>query len=372
MASLSSLFGQKAAIGALRKALDSNCLPGAYLFVGALGVGKGALAQAFAQAVACLEPRRNPFDSCGVCDSCRRAEAGTQPEIVTILPAGEQTQIWQFWERDNRPASGALSRTLSYAPSIGRRRVYIIARAETLTEAAANSLLKVLEEPPSYVQFVLLAPNSASLLPTIVSRCQMIRLSPVPVEELSNYLHDSLGVEAERAGMLAAYAEGRVGQAVRMARTPLVGEEIGRILDLAESIPEAPRVRALRLAEQMRKLATQTKALVGEEATASVDGSEEGETAGSAKEKTSRRQLAAVFDLLLTFYRDLLTLSVSGPETKRLVNRERVTKLYRLACTSEPERWVQCLDALLLARRRLDANANIALVTEVLAMSLVR
>ncbi len=366
MPTLSSLFGQEAALGALRKALEAEQLPGTYLFVGPAGVGKGALARAFAQAVACLTPRRLPFDSCGTCDSCRRAEAGTQPEIVSIFPAGEQMQIWQFWDRDNKP-QGILSHTLNFAPQIGKRRVYILEQAETLNESAANSLLKVLEEPPPYALFVLLASHPSRVLPTIVSRSQTIRLRPAPTGELAAYLQRGGDVEPARAAMIAAYAEGRVGQAVHIAREPRIGEEIGRVLDFAEQLPKAPRVRALKIAEQMRKLAAQTKALVGEDASAG-DG-EDGD-GGSPKERAGRKQQAAVFDLLVAFYRDLLTLR-AGSAPSHVVNQDRVDALARLSKSGDPARWMRCLDALLLARRRLDANANVTLVTEVLAMTLV-
>jgi len=371
MPTFSSLFNQEAAIGALRRALESECLPGAYLFIGPAGVGKGTLARTLAQAAACMNPVRDPFDACGVCESCRRAEAGTQPEILTFFPAGEQMQIWQFWERENRPQSGVLTRTLPYAPAIGRRRVYILENADTLNESAANSLLKVLEEPPPYALFILLAPHPARVLPTIVSRCQMVRVQAVPVEALTAYLQETVGLEPDRAALLAAYAEGRAGQALQFAQNPVVAEEITRVLDFAETLPEAPRVRALRLAEQMRKLAGQIKALAGEESEA-APAVEEGETGAAApKERAGRRQLAALFDLLVAFYRDLLALRVGGDGAQNVIHRERLSKLSRLAQAGTPDRWMRCLDALLLARRRLDANANIALITEVLAMTLV-
>ncbi len=368
MPSLSKLFGHTSARLMLQRALESGNLPGTYLFAGNNGVGKGALAQAFAQAAACLNPKREPFDSCGVCVSCREALRGHNPEIVTLSPAGEQMQIWQFWDRDNHPP-GVLTHTLPYAPSLGKKRVYIIERAEALNESAANSLLKVLEEPPEYALFILLAAHTARVLPTIVSRCQTVRLFASPIEELGEYLKSSLGVEANRAESLAAYAEGRVGQAIRMAQHPEVGAEIERILDFAEGLPVAPRVRALRLAEQLRKLSGQVKALSGEDSAAESEksGSEEG-----AKERVGRRQLATIFDILIAFYRDLLTLSVGGEAMKRVVNRDRLTKLSLLAQEGSPERWISCLDSILLARRWLDANANIAMLTETLTMRLLR
>jgi DNA polymerase III subunit delta' len=370
MARLESLFGQDTAVRALRRALESDCMPGAYLIVGQEGTGKSAVAAAFAQAAACLSPALSPFDSCGRCESCRRAEAASNPDILTIKPAGEQLQIWQLWDRQGRAAPGVLSRTLAYAPVVGKRRVYIIERADRLTESAANSLLKVLEEPPPYALFLLLAPHPARVLPTILSRSQVVRLRAVPVADLAQYLQETFGLEAESAAAAAAYAEGRVGQAITMAGTPAVGEEIARVLDFAESLPQAPAYRALRAAEQMRKLAAQTKALLGEEPAGAADAADADAEPTAAKEKTGRRQFAAVIDLLVTFYRDLLALRVGGT-AEALVHRNRAAALERLADLGRPERWTGCLDALLLARRRLDANANTSLVTEILLMKLL-
>ncbi|HLJ54991.1 MAG TPA: hypothetical protein VKT77_08110 [Chthonomonadaceae bacterium] len=364
---LGELFGQNAAIVAVRRALASGNLPGAYLIVGPDGVGKSAVAASFARAAACLTPRSDPFDACGACDSCHRAAQGAHPDIITIGPSGEQLQIWQLWSRPGRPP-GAVSRTLSFAPVIGRRRVYILEQADRLTESAANSLLKVLEEPPPYALFLLLAPHPARMLPTILSRCQVVRLRAVPAAELSAYLQREQGIEPERADMLAAYAEGRIGQALTLARSTAVADEIARVLDYAEGLPGAPAHRALRAAEQLRKLAAQTKALLGEEPVEPAEGADT--DAPSAKEKTGRRQFAAVLDLLVAFYRDLLAVR-AGAGHEALVHRERAEALDRLAAYGEPGRWTACLDALLLARRRLDANANVALVTDTLLMRLL-
>lgn len=369
MPTLASIYGQDAALTALRRALMSDSLAGTYLIVGPDGVGKSATALAFAQAAACLSPASDPPDACGLCDSCRRVESGTHPDIVTIRPAGEQLQIWQFWDRPGRQTPGVLSRTLPYAPIVGRRRVYIVEKADRLNESAANSLLKSLEEPPPYALFLLLAPHPARVLPTILSRSQVIRLRALTVSELAAFLEAGAGIEPDRAAMAAAYAEGRIGRAVTLATERAIGEEVGRILDYAESLPEAPPYRALRAAEQLRKLAGQTKALSGEEPVEAQEAAGQDGDIG-AKEKIGRKQFAAVLDLLVTFYRDLLAVRVGGRQDT-LIHRDRERSLLRLAASGSPERWMACLDALLLARRRLDANANTTMVTEILLMRLL-
>src|SRR5207249_10940769 len=94
---LASVFGHNSAVRALRRGLVANELAGSYLFAGPHGVGKTTLATVFGMAAACLTPNDHPFDACGTCDSCSRALAGAHPEILIISPAGDQTQIWQFW-----------------------------------------------------------------------------------------------------------------------------------------------------------------------------------------------------------------------------------------------------------------------------------
>ncbi len=362
-----TLTGQESAIGALQQAFRSSALPGSLLFTGAAGSGKAALALAAAQTAACHRPlqQQNLFDACGQCPSCLLAQENKHPEIVSIFPAGEQLQIWQLWDRDNHPP-GVLSRSLNFAPVLGKKRVFIIHEAERLTEGAANSLLKVLEEPPDYALFILLAVHSARILSTLVSRCCHIRLQPVAAAAIQNLLQSRFNLPSEQAALLAACSEGRIGQAVRMAATPEIGSEMEKILDFACSLPQAQRASSLRIAEQLRKLGAQTIALAGQEPAEAT-----GDADTAPRERAARRQLAALFEMLMTFYRDLLALSLCR-EQAVLIHRDRAAMLQFLASCGSPERWSECLNSLMLARRRLDANAAVNLLTESLAMSLLR
>jgi len=361
------VFGHESAVRALQKALAANQLPGTYLFTGPQGIGKTTLALAFAEAAACLAPPTESLDSCGQCDSCRRARAGEHPEIALISPAGDQTQIWQFWDRDGRPA-GILQHSLHFAPVIGRRRVYIIERADTLNEAAANSLLKALEEPPPYAVFVLLATHAGRLLPTVLSRSQLLRLLPAPIDELAQYLCARAGVAPERARAIAAYAEGRPGTALALARGKGVEAEINAILDLAEQIASATPLSALAHSERIRKQAATVKSLLNLDEAGTADAS--AETDSAPKERAGRRQLGILLDLVTAYYRDLLAASLGGPESA-ILHIDRAARIHEIAAQQPAGSWTRRLERLMLARRQIDQNANQRLVTDVLAIHLI-
>ncbi len=365
---LSSVFGHDPAVRALRQALETDQLAGTYLFAGPESVGKTTLARAFAEAAACLSPSRFPFDACGKCESCRRAQAGQQPEIALIAPAGDLTQIWQFWDRDGRPP-GILQHTLSYAPVIGRRRVYIIERADTLNEAAANSLLKVLEEPPPYALFVLLTPHTARMLPTVLSRSQVVRLIAAPRLELARFLEREYELPPHRAGPLAAYAEGRTGAAVSFARDPNAEREMDRVLDFAGTLVTTSPLGALQAGESMRKLASGLRTLAGDVG-GSMPAAEDEAGESAPKERLSRTQLGLLMDLLAAYYRDLLALRLGGPAAP-VVHEDHREALSIAAARAPAARWTAALDALLTARRRLDQNINVRLLTDWLAVRLV-
>ncbi len=366
--SFSSILGNRPAIRALQNALAEDRLPATYIFAGPQGVGKTTLALSFAQAVACLSPNLDPFDACGTCDSCRTFIAGSHPEIVLIPPAGDQTQIWQFWDRDGKPA-GALQRSIRYTPVVGRKRVFIIERADTLNEAAANSLLKVLEEPPPFVLFILLAPHTARMLATVLSRAQVIRLAPMPVDELVNRLAEIEAVEPARARLLATFAEGRPGTALSLARSKETVDEMNAILDVAGKLPFADPLAAPKLAEEIRKVGASVKALTGSASPANQS-AEDDSSDGGPREKLGRKQLGILVDLLVTFYRDLLSLRLGGRQALLSLD-ERREALAALAAGSTHERWQRNLEALLLARRRIDQNANVRLLTDWLTIKLI-
>ncbi len=150
----------------LKGALSEGRLAHAYIFLGSNPERK-ELALALAKAVNCLEGKEG--DPCEKCPSCRKINSSNHPDVCLIEPEGFSLKIGQMrW----------LQNQISLKPFEGRKKVYIIEEAEKMTSPAANSLLKTLEEPPGESLLILGTSNLFAFLPTIISRCQVVRLDP--------------------------------------------------------------------------------------------------------------------------------------------------------------------------------------------------
>ena len=193
-------------MGLLRRSLSAAKLPHAYIFSGPAGVGKATTALAVAQAINC---ETAPGEGCDSCRSCTKITEGTHPDIRVIAPSGAGNFITVEEIRN-------LITILAYSPHEARARLIVVTDADRLRQEAANAFLKTLEEPPPRTHFVLCSAAPAQLLPTIRSRCQVIRFAPLPISALVEILIDS-GVEPDAARQAAALAEGSAQTARELA-----------------------------------------------------------------------------------------------------------------------------------------------------------
>jgi DNA polymerase-3 subunit delta' len=205
--SFASIRGQDRAVAVLRQCLASDRVAHAYLFAGPRGVGKMTTAEAFAQALLCAA---GGDDACGTCTPCRKVEHGSHPDLHVVVPEGAGRQIKIDVVRRS------VVHELGLKPFESERKVVLIDDADAMNEAAANCLLKTLEEPPSGSVLVLVTAQPDALLETIVSRCHVVRfalLAPALVRELLV----AGGIEPGTAQFLARTSGGSVGRARRMA-----------------------------------------------------------------------------------------------------------------------------------------------------------
>jgi len=169
-----ALKGQPLATALLRKTVATNRVGGGYLFAGPEGVGKSKAARLFAMALNCESTGDAP---CGVCPACRKILAGEHPDVFFLGFQEGKTRILIEQIRE-------LQEGLAYAPYEGRRRVVIIDPVDTLSPEAANAFLLTLEAPPSHTVLILVTSSLYALLPTIRSRCQIVRFSILSKEAL--------------------------------------------------------------------------------------------------------------------------------------------------------------------------------------------
>lgn len=221
----------------LQQAINSGRVAHAYLITGAPGSGKKTLALAFAQALFC-QNREN--SACGHCRNCSRIEAGNHPDVTIVEPKTGRLRIDQIRRLKEKFALQAYE---------GTWKIGMIIDAETMTAAAANSLLKLLEEPSGRAVIMLLSVGPSMLLPTIVSRCQIIPMRRLSRLRIASFLEDEYQLSPETAMVVAGLADGRLGQAIEMASTDkLVWKD--RVLAMVTS--ESGRgLEALRLAAML-------------------------------------------------------------------------------------------------------------------------
>ena len=204
---LADVLLQEEAVSQIGHALQRGRLQQTYLLTGAPSIGKATLARAFSAALLCEHPVVHPLgfpDACGQCDSCRRLQSGAHPDVSFLTPRGSEIRVQQV---------RTLQEEAQLKPSLGSWRMFIVDPADRLNEFSANSLLKILEEAPPRVIFLLLASSTEGVLPTILSRSIRLPLRTPPFEAARQSLQNLPGVTAVQAAAALAISQGRLGLA---------------------------------------------------------------------------------------------------------------------------------------------------------------
>ncbi|MCL6583506.1 MAG: DNA polymerase III subunit delta' [bacterium] len=322
------IVGQERAIRFLQASLLKGTVSHAYLFTGPDGVGKRLTAFGLAKAVNCLE--RNG-DFCGQCDSCRRIEQRTHPDLFLIEPEAEGARLKIEQVRELQAAVG-------YRPYLARRAVCIIDQAERMTEAAANSMLKTLEEPPAAMLIVMVTASLERILPTIRSRCQVVRFSPLPKDDLERLIGEQLSIPADKVRLLVHLSGGSLGRARRIDLASLQDKR-ERIFGLLDSLSSEACVEVL---------FSQAKKLADEE---DVD------------------SLQQFLDLWLYWYYDLWKYQLTGDE-RGLINTDRMKEIIRqsqILSSHQIEENIRLIEETSAALQR-NVNKQLALETMMLRL----
>lgn len=219
----SGIWGQEKALDVLGQSLRRGTVASAYLFAGPRGTGKTTAALAFAKGLLCSGAETVP---CGVCRSCKMYDVKSHPDFVYVYVKDSLVRMLPDFTEEISELKGKsavktlrvdemrkIISALSMKSYMGGRKVCIMEDADTILRTTANAFLKTLEEPPGNTVIILISPNPAGLLPTIVSRCRQIRFVPMPPEKLAPLLEETLGTLPNESLRLARLAEGCPGTA---------------------------------------------------------------------------------------------------------------------------------------------------------------
>lgn len=231
--------GHRGIIEQLMEAVVRKGVHHAYLFHGSDGVGKGTTALALAAALNCLELQDG--DSCGKCSSCLQIKRNVHPNLHWLSPQGKSIKIEQI---------RTLQEKLSYKRWQGNYIVIVIEDADRMTPEAGNSLLKILEEPSPGICFVLLTSRPESFLPTILSRCQRMRFSPLRAEEILALLLEK-GIPREAGEPIASLSNGKPGKALTMLTDERILEGRKKALNFCKLLSEGGVKEALEVSEAL-------------------------------------------------------------------------------------------------------------------------
>ncbi len=187
----------------LRRSLQRERIPNSLLFFGPEGVGKRDVALVLAKAMNCLQKKD---DACEECVSCKAINHGNFPDVMLISPEKNVLKIEQM---------RSMKQTAYLKPMMGRKRVFIIDQAEKMNEEAANSVLKILEEPPAFTHIILVTDNPFLVLATIKSRCQEVGFSQISKHEIEKVLVER-GQDEEKAQIISLLVRGNLRQALNL------------------------------------------------------------------------------------------------------------------------------------------------------------
>lgn len=311
------ILGQDVSLKLLQKDIAKSSLPGAYLFTGPSGIGKRMTAISFAKALNCKE---KGTDGCNRCSSCIRIESMNHPNLRIINPEGESIKISQIRQ---------LKTETGYKIYEGGKRVWIIDDAEKLTSEAANSLLKILEEPPADLIIILITSIPQILPSTIVSRCRILHFSPLKKEYIGKILMEETNTPEKLIPLISHLAQGSVSEALKLIKEKTIFQEREKIIELIKE----KKVESQKIFHLSERWSNQKNPI-----------------------------LQTLLNIVIFFLRDILVLKLDS--SFPLINQDKASELVKLKDNYSFSELYKGIEAVEKSKNLLQANISTQLTVE--------
>ncbi len=316
-----SIVGHKEITEHLKSLIQNNRVNHAYIFDGPKGIGKMTLAKAFAKTLNCEKGGTEP---CNSCISCKTFDQDNNPDVIYVTHKTAGITVEDVREQ--------IVKNIALRPYRNRYKIFIIADAHKMNIAAQNTFLKSLEEPPAYAVFILLSENSNSFLVTVLSRCVMFKLRPLPYDTVAGYISRTKGIDYDEALLCSRYSMGNIGKAEELA----LSEDFSRLRD--ESADIALRIEDADMIELYDI----------------IDGIRE-----------DRVKLGQILENIYMLYRDALVYIKTGDE-KRLIQPDKIYPISHIAEKSGASALIRRCEAIEDTGVKLRNNGNAQLLLEAL------
>lgn len=326
MAKFTDIIGQEQLKEHLQNAISMNKVSHAYIINGERSSGKEFIAKVFAKTLQC---EKGGTEACDECHSCKQAQSGNQPDIIYISHEKPNT----ISVEDIR---AQINNDIVIKPYSSPRKVYIMNEGEKMTPQAQNALLKTLEEPPEYAVVLILTTNVDSLLPTVLSRCVVLNMKPVPDKKVKEFLMKELEVPDYKADICVAFARGNIGKAKMLASS----EEFDKVKE--EAITLVKYINDMEISEIVKAI---------------------------KKISEYKFEITDYLDILSVWYRDVLLFKATK-DANSMIFRDEIQYIRKVADRSTYEGIETIVKALQQAKRRLDANVNFDLTMELLLLTI--
>ena len=313
----SDVIGQSALLKDLRGLVDSGRGVHSYIFHGPKGGGKRTISSFFAKMILCREKDK----PCGYCKSCRQFDSGNHPDVIKIKDNNKGIRIEAIRE---------MREEIGIKPFQGEIKVYIIEDGDTMNPYAQNALLKTLEEPPEHSVIIILAENVATLLPTIVSRCQRIRVPRLTIAEMATLIKKEIGSTEEEAQVFAGLSQGLPGRGLELARSKEYKQMRQDTLGILERLSRSSLSESISCVDYFMD---------------------------------NRDNIVNILDNIEQWLRDLMVFKYSnGGEL--ILNKDKLTQIHGLSQVFTTQAVQYIIDSIEDSKRKLKAHANFQLTIE--------
>ena len=317
------IIGHEKVIDNLKNAIDNDQLSHSYLFEGEESIGKRKVALSFAKALLCKEGGLEP---CNRCNSCLKFESGNHPDFQLIEPEKDIIKKEKIDE---------MIKSINIAPLESKRKIIIIDDSHKMRMEGQNGLLKTLEEPPFYINIILITPNANNLIPTILSRCQIIKFYPVDSKKIEELLVSKYNKTSLEAKFIAHFTKGSVGRSIFLSQSEDFFEKRDETLGIIYGIINGDSLKIFNSIDFFTK---------------------------------NKDYYEEILDIILYWFRDLIIYKEIG-ESELIINTDKFSLLSKQSFLSI-DRIDGIMESIMETKKNIERNINYQLAIETMLLSM--